>query len=103
MTADILVPDGLAVDGLGNLYVVDFGGLAWGPGFPLTGPARLLRFRLPDGTDEDVIASDGLQNSASVVIRDRTAYVTNLYVTDVPNIVKIDLCANHSDNRESPR
>jgi hypothetical protein len=22
-------------------------------------------------------------------------YVTNLYVTDVPNIVKIDLCANY--------
>lgn len=99
LTADILVPDGLAVDGLGNLYVVDFGGLAWGPGFPLTGPARLLRFRLPGGTDEEVLASAGLQNSASVVIRGQTAYVTNMYVTDVPNIVKIHLCASRWDNR----
>jgi sugar lactone lactonase YvrE len=100
LTADILVPDGLAVDQFGNLYVVDFGGLLWGPGFPLTGPARLLRFRLPEGTNEEVLASAGLQNSASVVIRNLTAYVTNLYVTDVPNIVKINLCAKVSHRDE---
>jgi sugar lactone lactonase YvrE len=100
LSADILVPDGLAVDQFGNLYVVDFGGLAWGPGFPLTRPARLLRFRLPEGTNEEVLASAGLQNSASVVIRNLTAYVTNLYVTDVPNIVKINLCAKVSHRDE---
>jgi sugar lactone lactonase YvrE len=93
----LLVPDGLAVDRFGNLYVVDFGGLAWGPGFPHTGPAKLVRVR-PDGTEE-AVASDGLENAASVAIRGRTAYVTNLYVTHVPNIVKIDLCAEHSDHR----
>jgi len=90
----VLAPDGLGLDHFGYLYVVDFGGLAWGPGFPNTGPAKLVRVDL-DGTDEEVVVSSGLQNSASVVIVGQTAYVTNMYVTDVPNIVKIDLCANH--------
>jgi sugar lactone lactonase YvrE len=94
---DVLVPDGLAVDDAGNLYVVDNGGLSFGPGFPLTGPARLLRVR-PDGTEE-VVASAGLENSASVAIRGRTAYVTNLYVQEVPNVVKIDLCARQPHHR----
>ena len=94
----ILAPDGLAVDGLGNLYIVDFGGLAWGPGFPLAGPARLLRINL-DGGDLVEVASVGLQNSASVVIEGQFAYVTNLYVTDVPNIVRIDLCSNRCGER----
>jgi sugar lactone lactonase YvrE len=93
----LLAPDGLAVDRLGRLYVVDFGGLYWGPGFPHAGPAKLVRVHL-DGTEE-VVASAGLENAASVAVRDRTAYVTNLYVSRVPNIVKIDLCANHSDHR----
>jgi len=35
------------------------------------------------------------------VIVGQTAYVTNLYVTEVPNIVKIDLCANHSHHRSN--
>lgn len=95
----VLAPDGLAVDGKGNLYIVDFGGLAWGPGFPLAGPARLLRINL-NGGDLEVVASAGLQNSASVIIHDQVAYVTNLYVTDVPNIVRIDLCSNHRDSRD---
>jgi sugar lactone lactonase YvrE len=94
---DILVPDGLTFDDAGNLYVVDFGGLAWGPGFPLAGPARLLRVR-PDGTEE-VVASAGLENSASVAIRGQTAYVTNLYVQHAPNVVKIDLCTRHPQRR----
>lgn len=94
----VLASDGLGLDRSGHLYVVDFGGLAWGPGFPNAGPAKLVRVRL-DGTDEDVVASAGLQNSASVLIVGQTAYVTNLYVTDVPNIVKIDLCANHHHHR----
>jgi len=93
----ILAPDGLGLDRSGHLYVVDFGGLAWGPGFPNTGPAKLVRVRL-NGTDEEVVTSSGLQNSASVVIVGRTAYVTNMYVTDVPNIVKFDLCANHAQH-----
>ena len=59
-------------------------------------PARLLRFD-PDGTNETVIAEAGLCNSAKVVVRGETAYITNLYVADclpevVPNIVKVDLC-----------
>jgi len=94
----VLAPDGLGLDHFGHLYVVDFGGLAWGPGFPNTGPAKLVRVNL-DGTDEEVVVSSGLQNSASVVIVDQTAYITNMYVTDVPNIVKVDLCANHSHHR----
>jgi sugar lactone lactonase YvrE len=94
---DVLVPDGLTVDDRGNLYVVDFGGQVWGPDFPLTGPAKLLRVR-PDGTEE-VVASAGLENSASVAIRGQTAYVTNLYVQHAPNVVKIDLCASPSHHR----
>jgi sugar lactone lactonase YvrE len=94
---DVLVPDGLAADDEGNLYVVDFGGLAFGPDFPDTGPARLLRVR-PDGTEE-VLASQGLENSASVAIKGRTAYVTDLYVQNAANVVKIDLCAKKLHER----
>ena len=81
---------------------------AWGSwALPYAGPARLLRFD-PDGNNETVIAEAGLCNSAKVAIRGNTAYVTNLYVSGVdpfgfagclpevvPNIVKVDLCANH--------
>jgi len=83
------------------MYVADFGGEpAWGPSLlPYAGPARLLRFD-PHGTNETVIAEAGLCNSAKVAVRGKTVYVTNLYVADclpevVPNIVKVDLCANH--------
>jgi hypothetical protein len=66
---------------------------------PYAGPARLLRFG-PHGTNETVIAEAGLCNSAKVALRGKTAYVTNLYVAGclpevVPNIVKVDVCANH--------
>jgi len=99
----ILVPDGLGLDHQGHLFVVDFGGLHWGPGFPNTGPAKLVSVGL-DGADEEPWVgpiTGGLQNSASIVIVGQTAYVTNLYVTEVPNIVKIDLCANHSHHRSN--
>ena len=109
VVGDIRAADGVAFDHDGNMYVADFGGEpAWGPSLlPYAGPARLLRFD-PDGTNETVIAEAGLCNSAKVAIRGKTAYVTNLYVAGggvygfagclpevVPNIVKIDLCANH--------
>jgi len=109
VVGDIRAADGIAFDHDGNMYVADFGGEpAWGPSMlPFAGPARLLRFD-PDGTNETVIAEDGLCNSAKVAVRGNTAYVTNLYVLQspftggpgcqpevVPNIVKVDLCANH--------
>lgn len=108
---DIRAADGIAFDRRGYMYIADFGGepawesLSWA--FPYAGPARLLRFD-PDGTNEKVIAEAGLCNSAKVAIHRNTAYITNLYVTGVdpfgfagclpevvPNIVKVDLCANH--------
>jgi hypothetical protein len=107
VVGDIRAADGVAFDHHGNIYVADFGGEpAWGPSFlPYAAPARLLRFD-PDGNNETVIAEAGLCNSAKVAIRGDTAYVTNLYIFQspyggsacpevVPNIVKIDLCANH--------
>jgi sugar lactone lactonase YvrE len=109
VVGDIRAADGIAFDHDGNMYVADFGGEpAWGAwALPYAGPARLLRFD-PDGTNETVIAEAGLCNSAKVAIHGNTAYVTNLYVTGVdpygfagclpevvPNIVKVDLCANH--------
>jgi sugar lactone lactonase YvrE len=100
VVSDIRAADGIAFDRDGNTYVADFGGEpAWGPSLlPYAGPARLLRFD-PDGRNETVIAEAGLCNSAKVAVRGNTAYVTNLYVAGclpdvVPNIVKIDLCAN---------
>jgi sugar lactone lactonase YvrE len=109
VTGDIRAADGIAFDHDGNMYVADFGGEpAWGPSFlPYAGPARLLRFD-PDGNNETVIAEAGLCNSVKVAIRRNTAYVTNLYVFQspytggpgcqpevVPNIIKVNLCANH--------
>ena len=107
VVGDIRVADGIAFDYLGNMYVADYGGEpSWGSwALPYAGPARLLRFDR-DGRNETVIAEAGLCNSAKVAIRGNTAYVTNLYVFQspyggaacpevVPNIVKIDLCANH--------
>lgn len=101
VVGDIRAADGVAFGYDGNMYVADFGGEpAWGPLFlPYAGPARLLRFD-SDGTNETVIAEAGLCNSAKVAVRWNTAYVTNLYVAGclpevVPNIVKVDLCANH--------
>jgi sugar lactone lactonase YvrE len=107
VVGDIRVADGIAFDHDGYMYVADFGGEpAWGAwALPYAGPARLLRFD-PDGTNETVIAEAGLCNSAKVAVRGDTAYVTNLYVFQspyggaacpevVPNIVKVDLCANH--------
>jgi len=107
VVGDIRVADGIAFDHDGNIYVADFGGEpAWGAwALPYAGPARLLRFD-PDGTNETVIAEDGLCNSAKVAIHRNTAYVTNLYIFQspyggaacpevVPNIVKVDLCGNH--------
>jgi len=106
---DIRAADGIAFDQHGNMYVADFGGEpAWGSwALPYAGPARLLRFD-PFGRNETVIAEAGLCNSAKVALRGNTAYVTNLYVAGadpfgfagclpqvVPNIVKIDLCADH--------
>jgi streptogramin lyase len=108
VVGDIRAADGIAFDHGGDIYVADFGGEpAWGPSMlPYAGPARLLRFD-PYGTHETVIAEAGLCNSSKVAIRGYTAYVTNLYVTGVdpsgfasclpevvPNIVKVDLCAN---------
>jgi len=99
--SDIFLRKGSDLDHDGYMYVADFGGEpAWGPSFlPYAGPARLLRFD-PDGTNETVIAEAGLCNSAKVAVRGKTVYVTNLYVAGclpavVPNIVKVDLCANH--------
>ena len=109
VVGDIRVADGIAFDQHGNMYVADLGGEpAYGPSaLPYAGPARLLRFD-PDGRNETVIAEAGLCNSAKVALRGKTAYVTNLYVAGVdpfglagclpevvPNIVKVDLCANH--------
>jgi len=101
VVGDILAADGVAFDLGGNMYVADFGGEpAWGPSMlPYAGPARLLRFD-PHGANETVIAETGLCNSAKVAVRGETAYITNLYVAGclpevVPNIVKVDLCANH--------
>jgi hypothetical protein len=109
VVGDIRAADGIAFDDQGNKYVVDFGGEpAWGSwALPYAGPARLLRFD-KYWNNETVIAEAGLCNSSKVAIRGNTAYVTNLYVTGVdpfgfagclpevvPNIVKVDLCANH--------
>lgn len=106
VVGDIRAADGIAFDHDGHMYVADFGGEpAWGPSFlPYAGPARLLHFD-PDG-NETVVAEAGLCNSAKVAIRENMAYVTNLYIFQspyggtacpevVPNIVKVDLCANH--------
>jgi len=110
VVGDIRAADGIAFGQDGNMYVADFGGEpAWGSwALPYAGPARLLRFD-PNG-NETVIAEAGLCNSAKVAVRGNTAYVTNLYVTGVdpygfagclpevvPNIVKVDLCANDHD------
>ncbi|HEY9139363.1 MAG TPA: hypothetical protein VIN93_00630 [Bryobacteraceae bacterium] len=110
VVGDIRAADGIAFDNQRNMYVVDFGGEpAWGSwALPYAGPARLLRFDRYG--NETVIAEAGLCNSAKVAIGRNTAYVTNLYVSGVdpygfagclpevvPNIVKVDLCANHHD------